>query len=96
MEFREAERQANEIREALTSLRDGAREAVPGGKGSEGSGDLPVLRGNHNAGCERALASSAAVRSGFNTAGAIVGAVSSGVHDRVVGMGKLFGKEVLP
>ena len=41
-------------------------------------------------------ASSAAARSGFNTAGTIVGAASSGVHDRVVGMGKLFGKEVPP
>ena len=95
VEFREAERQANEIREALTSLRETVRENVAAAKAPKAA--VPVRSaGPPQCRMRTGAASSAAVRSGFNTAGTIVGAVSSGVHDRVVGMGKLFGKEVLP
>ncbi len=48
VEYREAERQAQQIREALTQLRETVREQASGGsRGTEDRANLPVLRRHH-------------------------------------------------
>ena len=55
VEYREAERQANEIRAALTELRETTREAASCRFGSQGCTHVPLLRSHHHAGCFWAL-----------------------------------------
>jgi hypothetical protein len=55
IEYREAKRQATEVRDALVQLRQETRDSVVAAKAPQDRGHLPLLRCNHHSRCQRAL-----------------------------------------
>ncbi len=55
IEYREAKRQATEVRDALVQLRQETRDSVVAAKAPQDRGDLPLLRSHHHSRCQWAL-----------------------------------------
>lgn len=55
IEYREAKRQATEVRDALVQLRQETRDSVVAAKAPQDRGDLPLLRRHHHSRCQWAL-----------------------------------------
>lgn len=55
IEYREAKRQATEVRDALVQLRQETRDSVVAAKAPQDRGHLPLLRCNHHSRCQWAL-----------------------------------------